>query len=107
VSDHSPLFFSRAQDQNERTCWRFPEFIFNKVNTLLGQKLKDVRDKSFDMSLIRFTLEPFTEFEGVADEDMPALITFEIDIHVPLGRDTSLEEAAMMRRATGHAHDNG
>lgn len=99
--------FDDFQDQNERTCWRFPEFIFNKVNTLLGQKLKDVRDKSFDMSLIRFTLEPFPEFESFADEDMPALITFEIDIHVPLGRDTSVEEAMLMRRTTPHAQDNG
>lgn len=98
--------FDDFSDNNDLTCWRFPEYIFNKVNELLSQKLKEVREKSYDMSLIRFVIQPFPEFEQVANEDMPALITIEIDIHVPLGRDATGQTSFKRSLAATEDADN-
>ena len=57
------------------------------MNDLLGTKLNDVRNKSFDLSTIHFSVKPFSVFKDYAEKNMPVLLTIEVDIHLPLARD--------------------
>lgn len=82
-------FNSAFRDKHDPNSWRFPEPTFKEVSKLLADKLQDVREKSFNCESITVEVACFDIFkELMKDKRIPALLTLEIDLHLPLMRDT-------------------
>ena len=102
-------FEANYNDKNDFSSWRFPESTFNEVTSLLSQKLKDVRDKSFNCGSIEVEVQAFDTFRDTMLIDkghIPVLITLEIDLHLPMVRDATTKETSIVPAAKGRAARN-
>ena len=100
-------FTDNFTDKNNSDIWRFPESTFKEVSKLLADKLADVQDKSFNCEHLTIQITPFDVFRKTLSSKGPlgALITLEIDLHLPLTNDrvdaTDAHHSTSKKRGVG------
>ena len=67
------------------TTLRISDDLLSDISKLLNEKLKTVKEKSYDCTKIHVEVAPFDVFlPQIKNIDVPVIITLEIHLHIPI-----------------------